>query len=83
MENLDFTKGWVLLRQLLLGLSGAGVISWLVPPDQLASVIAAIDKLVPLLGEAASLVVFVGTVVYGLFFSRPAKAAEAVKGEKL
>lgn len=83
MENVDFTKAWVLLRQLLLGLSGAGVIGWLITPEQLATILTAIDKLVPLVGEGFTLVVFVATTIYGLFFSRPAKAADEVKGQQL
>ena len=76
MADFDFTKAWVFLRQLILILGGLPLIANFIDPETLIKIVDAIGTVVPGLITA-------GTLIYGLFFSRPAKAAEVVKGTEV
>lgn len=76
MESIDFTKAWVFLRQLILLIGGIPVVASLIDPQTLLQVVDAVGSVIPGIITA-------GTLVYGLFFSRPAKAADEVKGQAL
>lgn len=76
---MDIAKLFVLLRQLVLGISGTGVVASIIPPETVLAILNALDKIVTLGGEIIPLVIFVGTTIYGLFFGAPAKALEEKK----
>ncbi len=76
MQDIDFTKTWVFIRQLILVLGGLPFLANFIDPETLVKILDAIGTAIPGL-------VVAGTLIYGLFFSRPAKAADVVKGQDL
>lgn len=68
----DYVKTWVFIRQIILGISGTGIIASWIPPETLVKILDTVTEVVPH-------AIFIGTAIYGLFFGKPAKAADEIK----